>query len=119
MCRGEARVIRSGGCFNTRQLEPKGSLGIVDQKLILNSCPETRQNREKAKEEEENRGKKEAWNYNNLIIGTLNTKPKDEKNALECQKTTARHGKTQGKLDLNMVHFWTCCQHDLSALKWG
>ncbi|MED6140770.1 hypothetical protein PIB30_096655, partial [Stylosanthes scabra] len=59
-------------------------------------------NREKAEEEEENRGTKEAWNYNNLIIGTLNTKPKDEKNALECQKTTARHGKTQGKLHLNM-----------------
>ncbi|MED6223956.1 hypothetical protein PIB30_079206, partial [Stylosanthes scabra] len=71
---------------------------------------------EKAEEEEENRGTKEAWNYNNLIIGTLNTKPKDVKNTLECQKTTPRHGKTKGKLHLNMVLSWTCCQHDLSAL---
>ncbi|MED6187872.1 hypothetical protein PIB30_080638, partial [Stylosanthes scabra] len=59
-------------------------------------------NKEKAEEEEENRGTKEARNYNNLIIGALNTKPKDEKNTLECQKTTPRHGKTQGKLHLNM-----------------
>ncbi|MED6189939.1 hypothetical protein PIB30_100897 [Stylosanthes scabra] len=49
---------------------------------------------------------KEAWNYNNLIIGALNTKPKDEQNNLECQKTTPRLGKTQRKPSLGVVHFW-------------
>ncbi|MED6199870.1 hypothetical protein PIB30_079886 [Stylosanthes scabra] len=62
--------------------------------------------REEAEEEEENRETKEAWNYNNLIIGALNTKPKDEKKNLECQKTTPRHGKTQRKPRLGVVHFW-------------
>ncbi|MED6225003.1 hypothetical protein PIB30_089537 [Stylosanthes scabra] len=73
-------------------------------------------NREEVEEEEENRGTKEAWNYNNLMIGALNTKPKDEKNNLECQKTTPRHGKTQRKPSLGVVHFWVCCQLDLCAL---
>ncbi|MED6162195.1 hypothetical protein PIB30_068125 [Stylosanthes scabra] len=63
-------------------------------------------NREEAEEEEENRETKESWNYNNLIIGALNTKPKDEKKNMECQKTTPRHGKTQRKPRLGVVHFW-------------
>ncbi|MED6127918.1 hypothetical protein PIB30_092618 [Stylosanthes scabra] len=63
--------------------------------LVVQLFKERVGNREEAEEEEENRGTKEAWNYNNLIIGGLNTKPEDEKNNLECQKTTPRHGKTQ------------------------
>ncbi|MED6188579.1 hypothetical protein PIB30_087228 [Stylosanthes scabra] len=47
-------------------------------------------NREKAEEEERNRGTKEAWNYINLIIGTLNTKPKVVKNTLERGLCTRR-----------------------------
>ncbi|MED6106244.1 hypothetical protein PIB30_003203 [Stylosanthes scabra] len=37
---GQARVIRSDGCFITRQLELK-RFGIDDRKLILNSRPKT------------------------------------------------------------------------------